>query len=108
MQAYVARLKADQSCPREIVGFFFADDPGQLFRLIDEFCDVECCEVMELGPGGIYWNDAKDYVLPIKPSEDAPGLPGGASISEWWIEALCGDGDWQRIPEAGFDHANDA
>jgi hypothetical protein len=108
MKAYIARLKADQSRPREVVGFFFAEDMGQLYPLIDECCDVQCCEVMELGPGGIFWNDAVDYVVPIEPSEDALGLPGGATMTESWMASLCSEGQWLPLASDVWDHANDS
>lgn len=107
MNAYLVRLKSDQTSPRELVGLFFAEELDDLWPMIDECTDVQSCEVKLLPAGGIYWDCAFDYVVPLVESENAPDLPGGANFSEGWADAFCSEGRWELIPSAGLDHAND-
>lgn len=109
MKAYIVRLGTDADHPREIVGFFVAKDPRQLYHMIDECTDVEGCEVMELGAGGIYWGRAVDYVVPhpAEIAEEAPGLPANATVCESWAPALAlaNEHKWERITSAHLDSA---
>lgn len=101
MTAYIARFNEEQQRPRELIGFFFADDRNQLYNMIDECCDVDCCEVMALGPGGIYWDSSVEFVVPYpgEISEAAPGLPNNASVTDSWTPVLCNENkeDWDRV-----------
>jgi hypothetical protein len=108
MKAYIARLNAVQACPRVIVGFFFADNRRQLYDLIDECCDADSCEVMELGAGGIYWSNAVAYQIPMDASDTAPGLPADATMTDRWMDALCDEGNWQELDSATSYPANEA
>lgn len=101
MKAYIARLDVDQHRPREIVGIFVADSLSQLHDLVDECCDVDRVEIMELGPGGLHWDKSVNFVVPYPKdqAEDAPGLPGDASMSDLWLGAFFdeNDGAWQPL-----------
>lgn len=101
MKAYLARLNAEQGSPREIVGFFVAESRSQLYEMIDECCDADRVEILQLGPGGIYWGGSVDHVVPWPEGEkdDYAGLPGAASVCEWWLDALFNEkeGEWERI-----------
>lgn len=105
MNAYAVRLGSGHHRPREIVGFFVVDDQRSLYDLIDECCDVEGCEVMELGPGGIFWDKAVDYVVPLEVSETAPGLPPDAAMTERWFSDLFDEDRWKPITSADLDAA---
>src|SRR5258708_5584258 len=106
MPAYLVRL-----CDtRDLVGFYFADDPDELEIIVDECTDVPDCEYFELPTGGIMWESpAIDIPIEIEKSvpdddEDAvPELPwSGASLSESWWSVLYGRAgvSWTRfVPE---------
>jgi len=97
MNGYIVRLNAEADRPREIVGFFLAEDPQHLERLIDECCPANSCEYLPLGPGGIFWGRT-DYVVPNLADEDVDGLPAHASVTESWHGPLYVDrSDWVRI-----------
>lgn len=101
MDVYLVRLNATQDHPGELVGFFFAQTREQLCDMIDECCDIERVEVLELGPGGIYWAETVNFVVPYPEdaAEDASGLPGGATVCEWWSDAVfnTNEGKWKPI-----------
>lgn len=115
MKAFVARLNAQQEHPREVVGFFVAESRSRLYRLIDESVDLEACEILELGSGGISWGSVIDMVVPYPEHalEDMPEFPAGASVSESWIGVFAGEGaaDWHQtnwddletLPDFGED-----
>ncbi|WP_162814800.1 hypothetical protein [Erythrobacter aureus] len=98
MKAYLVRLNSEQELSFEIVGFFFASDAEQLWRLVDECCEADDCEMLELEPGGIFWDQAVGYILPMPTSETAPPLPPNAQMTESWVAAVFGDGVWEKIP----------
>jgi hypothetical protein len=60
----------------------------ELHDLIDECCDVDQAEILEIGPGGVYWAGAVDFVVLIRRRswKAPPQLPGGASISDTWLD----------------------
>lgn len=100
MNGYLVRLNAGAARPREIVGFFLADDQKHLERLIDECCDADLCEYVDIGAGGIFWSDAAGYVVPPEQNEDdeVPPLPVDPSVTGTWAGALYVDGlKWTRI-----------
>lgn len=101
MQAYLARLNGKEGRPREIVGIFCAQSRAQLYDLIDECCNVDLVEVLELGPGGIYWSKAVDYVVPHPEEirEEAPSLPAGANVADHWLRAVFDENEdqWERL-----------
>lgn len=107
MKAYAVRFDANQKRPRELVGFFIADDLVELYALVDECCEVEGCEAIELGNGGVYWDEPVDYVLPIEESETAPGLPGEGSMTDAWMGALCSERQWSPLVRIDLEGAND-
>lgn len=91
MQAYLVRLNEEQDHPRELVGFYVAESIPQLYDMIDECCDVDRVEITELGPGGIYWDTAVDYVVPRPETDDEeepPSFPPKPRVCEWWTDAL--------------------
>lgn len=90
MKAYLARLNAEQGNAREIVGFFMARSIPQLYDLIDECCDVDRVEVMEIGPGGLFWPISVDFVVPHPEElhEEPPDLPAGANLCDLWVGAF--------------------
>jgi hypothetical protein len=101
MKAYLARMKADPGSSGEMVGFYVARSSHQLYDPIDECCDVDQVEVLELGPGGLYWSSTVDFLVshPEEGIETAPGLSGGASACEYWWEALfeANAGKWEQV-----------
>lgn len=107
MKAYLARLNSAQQHPREIVGLFIAHTHEQLLDLVDECCDIDCVEVMEMGPGGIYWSGRVDYFVPHPKDrrDEAPDLPGEATASELWLGALFDENEdqWQQLTWAAND-----
>ena len=94
MPAYLVRLIGT----RDLVGFYFAEEPEHLVTIIDECAEVADCEYAELPDGGITWeNPAISVPIEIDkddPSdldeEEIPTVPwSGASLSEsWWSGAL--------------------
>lgn len=106
MPAYLVRL-----CDtRDLVGFFFAEDPGELELVVDECTDTPGCEYVELPRGGIMWESpAIDVPIAIDKDvtevdeDDIPEMPwSGASLTEGWWSVLYGytDEQWTRfVPE---------
>lgn len=92
MPAYLVRLIDN----RQIVGFFFADDPGSLASLVHEWTDRDRCEYVRLPEGGIVWAGAA-VAVPMDPGAEndadwnIPELPfTSATISESWLDVLYG------------------
>jgi hypothetical protein len=100
MKAYLARLNAQQERPHELVGIFVAATHEQLCDLVDECCDIDCVEVTEMGPGGIYWPRAVSYPMPYEGDiETMPDLPAGATLSELWLDLTRPNDEvvWQQL-----------
>jgi hypothetical protein len=108
MPAYLVRLIQN----RDIVGFFAADDFGNLVITVDECTDVAACEYVELPPGGIMWTSPA-IPVPIDISDredestDVIGLPWASiELSESWWSVVYGytDEEWTRFdPDAPQD-----
>jgi hypothetical protein len=108
MPAYLVRLVKN----RDLVGFFAADDLGDLVGEVDECTDVAGCEYIELPPGGIMWaSPAIPVPIDIGDREDEKAeiesLPWErAELSELWWSVVYGDTDdeWTRFdPDAPQD-----
>jgi hypothetical protein len=106
--AYLVRLIQN----RDIVGFFAADDFGDLMVAIDECTDASACEYVELPPGGIMWTSpAIPVPIDIRDREDEEAeiesLPWAtAELSETWWSVVYGytDDEWIRFdPNAPQD-----
>lgn len=84
MPAYLVRMIGS----RDLVGFYYAEEPDDLLMIIDEITDPDACEYTELPDGGITWGSPAIEV-PIEDDVDAdgeeqtPDVPfAGASLSE--------------------------
>lgn len=99
MRAFVVRLDAGNVHPHQLVGFYVARSKENLCQMIDECCDAQSCEVMEIGPGGISWAGSTEMIVPYPEQELElmPDLPAGASPSGTWSDVFAGitEGEWE-------------
>lgn len=99
MNAYLVRLDEEQNNPKELVGFFVAEDEVHLSRLVDECCESPGCEYLELEAGGIFWSQSVNYFVPYSGLDEmAPALPGGATSTGSWGSALYDENTGEWLP----------
>jgi hypothetical protein len=90
MQAYLVRMKADESGASQLVGFFVAPNRDALAQIVDECCDVDAVEVAEIKAGGIYWPSQVARTIPILDDEfeTTSILPPEPFVSDSWADAM--------------------
>ncbi|MDN4981784.1 MULTISPECIES: hypothetical protein [unclassified Bradyrhizobium] len=92
MPAYLVRLIDS----RQIVGFFFVDQPEQLANSVNDWTEGDRCEYVKLPAGGLMWPGSA-VAVPMTPGPendanwDIPELPfASATMSESWLNLLYG------------------
>ena len=94
MNTYLVRLKDDH----ELVGLFVSANDKSLWRVIDEVCDTDLCEFLELPAGAIYLPEAGAPSVPTTTRKATPvDFFAAAVISEGWHEAFHEEAEWQSI-----------
>lgn len=100
MNTYLVRLRKNA----ELVGLFVSPDDESLWEFVDECCDPDACEFLELPPGGIYLSNAGAAHVPANisdPENDAsfPDWFSGGTISELWLDIFFDHGrDHEWVP----------
>ncbi len=110
MPAYLVRLKDDdEEHARELVGIFVAQTMGELYWAVDEAASPCECKCLELGPGGIHWEQHTEQRVPrdVEPDwEHLPDswstLPAEPTLTDEWDDAFAANGSsmgaaWQPI-----------
>ncbi|NIJ07612.1 hypothetical protein FHS31_001208 [Sphingomonas vulcanisoli] len=101
MPAYVVRLKANASNPRDFVGVFYAPDVEALAWLVDECTDVVACEYARLPAGGIC-RAGPAHPVPFRDEPDKKvDFLRGASFTENWFERFFSEEDTARWTSMG-------
>lgn len=104
MNIYLVRMSTDQ----QVVGVFAAEGVADLARLVDQACDPQQTEYLQLSEGGgFYVSGATNAQWPARKvgeddfnQDDEHPLDGAVPTGEWWLAVQAGT--WLPIGLTGF------